>query len=102
MRAGFITQLLWPRYGPFWTKLVEGASLEPVYAADDTVRRALSDPRLDEIPGTAFRLAGAQALALDADVIFAPDLNPGESAHAGWGSGRLYRQLPPRRSPPRS
>ena len=94
MRAGFITQLLWPRYGPFWTKLVEGAGLEPVYAADDEVRRALSDPRLDEIPGTAFRLAGAQVLALDADVIFAPDLNPGESATRGGGQDAFIANFP--------
>ena len=94
MRAGFITQLLWPRYGEFWTKLVQGASLEPVYADDDKVRRALDDPRLDEVPGTAFRLAGAQALALDADVIFAPDLNPGESATRGGGQDAFIANFP--------
>lgn len=94
MRAGFITQLLWPRYGEFWTKLVQGAGLEPVYAADDKVRRALNDPRLDGIPGTAFRLAGAQALSLDADVIFAPDLNPGESATRGGGQDAFIANFP--------
>jgi len=94
MRAGFITQLLWPRYGEFWVKLVSGAGLEPVYAADDRVRRALSDPRLDHFPGTAFQLAGAQALALDADVIFAPDLNPGESATRGGGQDPFIADFP--------
>lgn len=68
--------------------------MEPIYAADDRVRRALNDPRLDGIPGTAFRLAGAQALALDADVIFAPDLNPGESATRGGGQDAFIANFP--------
>lgn len=94
MRVGFITQLLWPRYGDFWTKLVSGAGLEPVYAPSDRVRRALADPRLNGVPGTAFRLAVAQALALDADVIFAPDLNPGESATRGGGQDAFIANFP--------
>ena len=94
MRVGFITQLLWPRYGDFWTKLVSGAGLEPVYAADDGVRRSLSDSRLESVPGTAFRLAAAQALALDADVILAPELNPGESATRGGGQDAFIADFP--------
>ncbi len=94
MRAGFITQLLWSRYGAFWTGLVQGAGLEVVYADDERVRRTLNDPRLDGIPGTAFRLAAAQALALDADVIFAPDLNPGESATRGGGQDVFIANFP--------
>ncbi|CAA9588016.1 MAG: hypothetical protein AVDCRST_MAG86-4189 [uncultured Truepera sp.] len=96
MRVGFITQLLWSRYGEFWTKLVSGAGLEPIYAADDAVRRALNDPRLERVPGTAFRLAAAQALALgaDADVIFAPELNPGESATRGGGQDAFIAHFP--------
>lgn len=94
MRAGFITQLLWPRYGDFWVKLVSAAGLEPVYASSERVRRALDDPRLDGIPGTAFRLAAAQAQALDADLIFAPDLNPGESATRGGGQDAFIANFP--------
>jgi hypothetical protein len=96
MRVGFITQLLWPRYGDFWVKLVSGAGLGPVYASPERVRRALDDPRLDSIPGTAFRLAAAQALALalDADFIFAPDLNPGESATRGGGQDAFIANFP--------
>lgn len=94
MRAGFITQLLWPRYGPFWTDLVRSAGLEVVYADDDRVRRTLDDPRLDRVPGVAFRLAAAQALALGADVIFAPDLNPGESATRGGGQDAFIADFP--------
>lgn len=94
MRVGFITQLLWSRYGDLWTKLVTDAGLEPVYAADDAVRRALTDVRLEAVPGTAFRLAAAQALALNADVILAPELNPGESATRGGGQNAFIADFP--------
>ena len=94
MRVGLITQLLWPRYGDFWTKLLADAGLELVYAQDDAVRRALTDPRLGAVPGTAFRLAAAQALALDADVIVAPELNPGESATRGGGQDAFIADFP--------
>lgn len=94
MRIGFITQLLWPRYGDFWVKLVSGAGLEPVYAPSEKVRRVLTDTRLDGIPGMAFKLAAAQAQALDADVIFAPDLNPGESATRGGGQDAFVANFP--------
>ncbi len=94
MRVGFITQLLWSRYGDLWTKLVTDAGLEPVYAADDAVRRALTDVRLEAVSGTAFRLAAAQALALNADVIVAPELNPGESATRGGGQNAFIADFP--------
>ena len=60
MKVGFITQLLWPRYGDFWTKLVGSAGLEVVTPPDDRVRSALTDPRLERVPGTAFKLAAAR------------------------------------------
>ncbi len=94
MRVGFITQLLWSRYGDFWVKLVSEAGLTPVYAPDEGVRRHLADARLGAVPGTAFRLAAAQALALDADVIFAPELNPGESATRGGGQDPFVADFP--------
>lgn len=94
MRVGFITQLLWPRYGAFWVSLVTGAGLTPVYAEGEQVRRLLSDPRLGAIPSTAFRLAAAQALALEADVVFAPDLNRGESSTIGGGQDPFIANFP--------
>jgi hypothetical protein len=94
MRVGFITQLLWPRYGDFWVKLVTGAGLEPIYAAPDDVRRALRDERLGSVPGVAFRLAAAQALALEADVIVAPDLNPGASTARGSAQDPFIANFP--------
>ena len=94
MKVGFITQLLWPRYGEFWTKLVASAGLEVVTPPDDRVRSALGDPRLERVPGTAFKLAAAQALALEADVILAPDLNPGEVSTRGGGQDAFIADLP--------
>ena len=94
MRVGFVTQLLWSRYGAFWVKLVTSVGLTPVYAADERVRRLLADPRLEAIPGTAFRLAAAQALALEADVVFAPDLNPGSSSTIGGGQDAFIASFP--------
>ena len=94
MKVGFITQLLWPRYGDFWTKLVGSAGLEVVTPPDDRVRSALTDPRLERVPGTAFKLAAAQALALGADVIVAPDLNPGEVSTRGGGQDAFIADFP--------
>lgn len=94
MKVGFITQLLWPRYGDFWTQLVSGAGLGVVTPPDDQVRGALNDARLERVPGTAFKLAAAQALVLEADVIIAPDLNPGESATRGGGQDAFIADFP--------
>ncbi len=94
MRVGFVTQLLWPRYGAFWVNLVTNAGLEPAFPDGERVRRMLGDPRLAGLPGTAFRLAAAQALALEADVIMAPDLNPGESSTIGGGQDAFIADFP--------
>ena len=58
------------------------------------MRRALTDVRLEAVSGTAFRLAAAQALALDADIILAPELNPGESATRGGGQDAFIADFP--------
>ena len=58
------------------------------------MRRILADARLEPVPGTAFRLAAAQALALNADVILAPELNPGESATRGGGQDAFIADFP--------
>jgi len=94
MRVGFVTQLLWPRYGEFWVKLVTGAGLEPTYPEAERVRRALRDGALQEVPGVTFRLAAAQALALEADIILAPELNPGASSTRGGGQDPFIADFP--------
>ena len=80
VRVGFITQLLWDRYGPLWLELVRDAGAEPLVADAAAVRAALQDPRVAAIAPLAFRLAAAQALALaDADMLIVPDLNAAAS-----------------------
>lgn len=84
MRIGFITQLLWSRYGEFWRRLIVGAGSEAHLPERERVLKAMNDPRLNRVSSLAFRLAAAQALALaDSDLIVAPDLNPEEGATKG-------------------
>ena len=95
MRIGFITQLLWPRYGPFWERLISGAGLEVIYAEPEEVRQKLSDERLEAVSGFAFKLAAAEALALaDTDVILAPDLNAGTTSLRGSGQDPFIASFP--------
>ncbi len=94
MRVGFITQLLWPRYGDFWTQLIAGAGLEVVYPPDDEVKRRLNTPQLDAVPGLAFRLAAAQALSLGTDAIIAPELNPGAISARGGAQDAFIADFP--------
>lgn len=95
MRLGFITQLLWHRYGMFWTELFKEFEFEPVFATEEAVVRHLSDTRVQAIPGLAFQLAAAQALALqEVDTLFAPDLNPGEDIPRGSGQDPWVASFP--------
>ncbi len=84
MRIGLITQLLWPRYGPFWAKLLREAGHEVITAEPQAQAVALGNKHLAEIPGLAFRYAAAQALSLsDCDFLLVPSLNPIESQRGG-------------------
>ncbi|HEX7022944.1 MAG TPA: hypothetical protein VF171_08800 [Trueperaceae bacterium] len=95
MRAGFVTQLLWSRYGPFWEKLLSDMGAEIVLPDAERTRRIYDGGRLDEIPAVAFRLAAAQALALEGvDVLVAPDLNPGEEVPRGGGQDPWIASFP--------
>ncbi len=86
VRIGFVTQLLWERYGPFWQKLLADAGAEIVMPDPGRVRSLLSDARLDPIPALAFRIAVAQALVLvDADLVVVPDLAGEEEVDRGSG-----------------
>lgn len=77
VRVGFVTQLLWARYGPLWVRLVRDAEAEVLLATEDQVRTALLDPRVAAVEPVAFRLAAAQALSLQgSDLLVVPDLNP--------------------------
>ncbi len=93
VRVGFVTQLLWERYGPFWRGLLLDAGAEAVFAEPEATREALGDERILSIPGISFRLAAAQAAALAAagvDVLLLPELN----AAAGEGAARGGAQDP--------
>lgn len=95
MRIGFITQLLWSRYGDLWLHLLEGIGAEASFAQTEQLKVALGDERVLNIPGVAFQLAAAQALALqDADLIIAPDLNPGEDVVRGSGQDPWVASFP--------
>jgi hypothetical protein len=77
VRIGFITQLLWSRYGDVWVHLVNGIGAEAVFASPEDVQTAFQQDSLRNVPGVALQLAVAQALALDdVDVLMAPKLNP--------------------------
>ena len=94
MRVGFLTSLLWERYGSFWHKLVTGVGADALFPEPTKLERALTDERLREIPGVAFKLAAAQALVLDADIIIVPDLNPGEERTRGGGQDPWVASFP--------
>lgn len=86
MRIGFVRNLLWNRYGPFWWNMVRDAGAEPVHADLATVRAGLDDDRIAHIPALAFRMAAAEAIAMSScDVLVVPDLNPGVESGRGGG-----------------
>lgn len=75
VRIGFVTQLLWRRYGAFWWSLAEAAGAEPCLPAPSGVRAQLDAPAVAAVPVLAFRLAAAQAASLtDCDAIVVPEL----------------------------
>lgn len=76
MRVGFITQLLWSRYGPFWAKLFKEIGVEVVFADVQNLNYKIKSFNLKEVDGFMFRLAILQALSLDnVDLIIAPNIN---------------------------
>ncbi len=75
MRVGFITQLLWTRYGPFWVNLFRGIGAEVVFADAKSVTYQTKRADLEEIDSLVFRLAVLQALSLNVNFIVAPEIN---------------------------
>lgn len=95
MRVGFVTRLLWERYGPFWSGLLAAAAAEVALPDEDAVRDALEDPRTVGISGAAFREAAAQAIALSScDRIVAPELNPGYLGARGSAQDPFVARFP--------
>jgi len=95
VRVGFLTHLLWDRYGPFWTTLTRAAGADVVLPSPDAVIERLTDPRVAVAPAVAFRLAVAAALALeDVDLLVAPSLNPDDGATRGAAQDPWVADLP--------
>jgi hypothetical protein len=95
MRVGFVTQLLWDRYGRFWSRLLEDAGVEILFPDREQTLLELQSPRVAAVPGVAFRLAVAQAFALErADLILAPSLNAGSESQRGGGQDPWVADFP--------
>jgi hypothetical protein len=95
VRVGFLTHLLWDRYGPFWSTLARAAGAEVVVAGPDEVVERLGDPRVRVAPAIAFRVAIAAALALEeVDLLVVPRLNPGDGGGRGAGQDPWVADLP--------
>ena len=95
LRVGFVTQLLWSRYGRFWVDLVTGAGAEPVFAPPEAVLAALPRFAQAPVPGANFRLSVAQAFVLaDCDIVVLPRLNPDSPSQRGGAQDRWIADLP--------
>ncbi|MDF1524428.1 MAG: hypothetical protein P1P87_16625 [Trueperaceae bacterium] len=95
MRVGFLTHLLWDRYGPFWVGLARAGGAEVVRPDLEAVLARLTDPRVAHAPAVAFRLAVAAALALeDVDLIVVPRLNPERDGGPGAAQDPWIADLP--------
>lgn len=95
MRVGFITSVLWPRYGHFWTRLAGDAGAELVTADPEEVNRQLTLPFIRQIPSTVFRMATAEAIALtDCDWTVTPQPNRGTQARRGGAQDPWISDFP--------
>lgn len=95
MRVGFVTHLLWDRYGVFWSRLLTAAGAEIVLPDADEVAALRDDPRLDVVSGQAFREAAAQAASLSGcDRIVVPELNPGYEGARGSAQDPFVADFP--------
>ncbi len=95
MRVGFVTQLLWSRYGLFWHKLFESLDAEIVFSTKEGTQKQLS--RLDDMTFSSysFKIAAAQALSLDdVDFLVVPDVNYGGSSIKGSGQDPWIADFP--------
>lgn len=96
MRVGFMTHLLWDRYGPFWLRLLEAAGADVSTADPARVDAVIDhDTRLDAVSGAAFRTAAAEAIVLaGCDRIVVPQLNPGYEGARGSAQDPFVADLP--------
>lgn len=85
MRVGFLTPIMWDRYGPLWQRLVAAIGAEPVLPEPDAVLRAAEAVAPDD--GWLPWLARATLRSLDeVDAVVVPRLLP--SGIEGGGSAQ--------------
>lgn len=95
MRIGFVTSLLWPRYGHYWTSIASDAGAEVVRAQPEQAEKVMSQRFMRTIPSAAFRAATAEALSLaDCDMIIVPHLNHGVHSNRGGGQDPWISDFP--------
>jgi hypothetical protein len=95
MQVGFVTQILWSRYGAFWRALAAEAGAETRIADPEAVLRLQRRASLRAVPSAAFRLATAEALALqDCDLIIVPHPNAGARSTRGGGQDPWISDFP--------
>lgn len=95
LRVGFVTQLLWDRYGEFWRDLVVGAGAVAEFPRAERVKEALAADETQGAPSVSFRLAVAQAAALThCDLVVLPRLNPETDSQRGSAQDRWVADLP--------
>lgn len=95
MRIGFVSSLLWPRYGRYWTRVVTDAGAEPVWPDPEEVLKASRQRFIQAVPSTVFRLATAEAISLtDCDLIIVPHLNRGAGSTRGGGQDPWIADFP--------
>lgn len=95
VRVGFLTHLLWDRYGRFWAALAADVGAEVVRPTADAVLERLADRRVAQVDGVLPRLALASALALgDLDLLVAPRLNPEDGGRRGAAQDPWVADLP--------
>jgi hypothetical protein len=91
--VGFLTPLLWERYGPVWVDLVRAVGAEAVTPAADAVTAAAAG--LPARDGALALLARASLRALtDVDLVLAPRLLPEHAEGPGSGQDPWVVDLP--------
>jgi hypothetical protein len=94
VRVGFVTQLLFERYGGFWRGLVAGAGATVVLPTRAGVVAHVDSVAAELAPGLWFRLAAVQAASLaDCDLIVVPELNPEADDVRGSAQDRWVADL---------
>jgi hypothetical protein len=95
VRVGFVTPLLWPRFGPPWVAVLRDLGADVVLPAPEAVAEALADPRAAALPGLLPRLATAAALACgEVDLLLAPELMPPRDGGPGSAQDPWTAELP--------